>query len=196
MAKKDDKKKKGKGAVEDEPIDLAARIGGRLPEPAAPPPPPLPPQGSEEPPSGRLDGPLPPRRNADRPAVIGMDEPPPPPIPIAPDDSEEPKGPPAIPSPRTPPGPREVDLVVTPLPTVDDWHKFEIALRRMRGVALLRPEYYRHGVAKMRVTWEGPDRLAHALRAGVPGFRIRVIGEDRWTLQILVSSENEERRPG
>src|SRR2546428_13910 len=40
------------------------------------------------------------------------------------------------------------------------------------------------------------DRLAAALRVGVPGYRVRVIGEDRATLQILVSSEGDERRPG
>ena len=59
----------------------------------------------------------------------------------------------------------------------------------------LRTEYYRHGVLKVRVAYQGRDRLATALREGVPGYRVRVIGEDRATLQILVTSESEERRP-
>jgi len=103
---------------------------------------------------------------------------------------------PAIPSTRTPPGPGETDLVVTPLPTPDDWHRFELALRRVRGVGQLKTEYYRHSVLKVRVSFSGADRLAHLLRAGVPGYRVRVIGEDRKTLQILVASESDERRPG
>src|SRR5207302_9749332 len=102
----------------------------------------------------------------------------------------------AIPSPRTPPGPGEIDLVVTPLPTPDDWHRFELALRKVKGVGQLRTEYYRHGVLKVRVSYQGTDRLAAALRAGIPGYRVRVIGEDRATLQILVTSEGDERRPG
>jgi hypothetical protein len=89
-----------------------------------------------------------------------------------------------------------MDLVITPLPTLDDWHRFELALRRVRGVGQVRTEYYRHGVLKVRVSYEGTERLANALRAGVPGYRVRVIGEDRTTLQILVSTDNEERRPG
>jgi hypothetical protein len=126
---------------------------------------------------------------------IGGEEPPPPPTPIPTDTPEDVKTA-AIPSPRTPPGPGETDLVITPLPTLDDWHRFELALRKVRGVGQVRTEYYRHGVLKVRVSFEGPDRLAQALRAGVPGYRVRVIGEDRSTLQILVSTENEERRPG
>ena len=97
---------------------------------------------------------------------------------------------------RTAPGPGEIDLVVTPLPTPDDWHHFELALRKIKGVGQLRTEYYRHGVLKVRVSYQGPERLASALRAGVPGYRVRVIGEDRSTLQILVTSEADERRPG
>ena len=34
------------------------------------------------------------------------------------------------------------------------------------------------------------------LAQGVPGYRVRVIGEDRATLQILVTSEGDDRRPG
>ena len=190
MAKKD---KKDEG-----PLDLAARIGGRnAPDQRPPTPPPAEPAQPQ-----RHDGPLPPRRESTaRPAMIGMDEPAPPPLVVTPppsalsDAAEDPTGG-AIPSVRTPPAPGEIDVVVTPLPTPDDWHRFEIALRRVRGVTQLRPEYYRHGVAKMRVMWEGSERLSQALRTGVAGYRIRVIGEDRSTIQLLVSSENEERRPG
>jgi hypothetical protein len=136
---------------------------------------------SELPP--RLDGPLPPRREAR--LVDATDE--------------QPKTP-AIPSPRTAPGPGEIDLVVTPLPTPDDWHRFELALRRLpglgHGVGQVKTEYYRHGVLKMRVSYAGQDRLANILRAGIPGYRVRVIGEDRTTIQILVSGEGDERRPG
>ena len=198
---KDDKKKVP--AVE-EVVDLAARIGSRAPAEATPAPetppeaPPSSPQGLDAPLPQRLDGPLPSRRTpGERPVFIGMDEP------LArvklPSPSET-KAPPsagdAIASPRTSPGLGDIDVVVTPLPTLDDWHRFELALRRVKGVSQLRPEYYRHGVAKMRVHWEGKDRLAQVLRSGVPGYRVRVIGEDRGTIQILVSSDNEERRPG
>jgi len=202
MARKD-KDKKGK---DEAPIDLARRIGGRAPDaPAAPPaPPPAPPAPPEDMPlPGRHDGPLPPRRameprepTAQRPMTIGGDEPTPPPLRIAADAAPEPAKSTAIPSPRTPPGPGEIDVVITPLPTLDDWHRFELALRRVRGVGQVRTEYYRHGVLKVRVTYEGTERLANALRAGVPGYRVRVIGEDHATLQILVSTDNEERRPG
>ena len=169
------------------PLDLASRIGAR---PAATPVPAAPPVDDALPP--RLDGPLPSRR--DRPTVIGATEPAPPPVPAleAPDEGRP--GPP-IPSPRTPAGPGEIDIVATPLPTLDDWHRFELALRRIRGVGQLRTEYYRHGVLKVRVSYDGQERLAHALR-GIPGYRVRVIGEDRSTIQILVSSEGDERRPG
>lgn len=196
---------KDKGTGDEGVVDLAARIGSRAPaEPAAPvpqkPAPPPPAQEIDAPHPQRLDGPLPSRRASDRPALIGADEQqsqsqfkltaPASEIKGAPAASE------AIASPRSAPGPGEMDIVVTPLPTPDDWHMFELALRRVRGVSQLRPEYYRHGVAKMRVQWEGKDRLAHALRSGIPGYRVRVIGEDRGTLQILVSSDNDERRPG
>src|SRR5436190_3821212 len=195
-----DKGKGARGKADEGVVDLAARIGSRAPaEPAAPvpekpaSPPPAPPIDATLP--QRLDGPLPSRRASDRPGLIGADEqqsqsqfklttpaseikPEPPP-------SNE-----AIASPRAAPGPGEIDVVVTPLPTPDDWHRFELALRRVRGVSQLRPEYYRHGVAKMRVQWDGKDRLAQALRSGIPGYRVRIIGEDRGTIQILVSSEN------
>jgi hypothetical protein len=199
---KGDKGKSGKGKGDEAVVDLAARIGSRAPlEPApeVPSAPPAPPEADAALPQ-RLDGPLPSRRASDRPALIGADEsqsqaqfkitPPAPEIKVQPPPSD------AIASPRGAPGPGEIDVVVTPLPTPDDWHRFELALRRVRGVSQLRPEYYRHGVAKMRVQWDGKDRLAHALRSGIPGYRVRIIGEDRGTLQILVSSDNEERRPG
>jgi hypothetical protein len=191
VAKKDKKSKD-----QEAPVDLAARIGAR-PEP----PPPTPPKKqSPPPPPARIDAPLPPRRAESRAEARPTTPTPAPdpnsmewPSPIPPlDERIEP----AIPSTRTPPGPGETDLVVTPLPTPDDWHRFELALRRVRGVGQLKTEYYRHSVLKVRVSFSGADRLAHLLRAGVPGYRVRVIGEDRKTLQILVASESDERRPG
>lgn len=192
MAKKD---KKGKD--QEAPVDLAARIGAR-PEPAPPTPPA---KKAEPPPPARLDAPLPPRRTEERareerPRAITPPQDPsamewPSPIPPIDERIE-----PAIPSTRTPPGPGETDLVVTPLPTPDDWHRFELALRRVKGVGQMKTEYYRHSVLKVRVSYTGADRLAHLLRSGVPGYRVRVIGEDRKTLQILVASESDERRPG
>jgi hypothetical protein len=192
VAKKD-KKKDQEG-----PVDLAARIGAR-PEPTTPAGPR--PKKAEPPPPARLDAPLPPRRTEERtreerPRASTPAQDPnamewPSPIPPLDERIE-----PAIPSTRTPPGPGETDLVVTPLPTPDDWHRFELALRRVRGVGQLKTEYYRHSVLKVRVSYTGADRLAHLLRAGVPGYRVRVIGEDRKTLQILVASESDERRPG
>jgi hypothetical protein len=207
VAKKDKKNKKDQEA----PVDLAARIGAR-PEPPPAPPSAQPPKKVEPPQPARLDGPLPPRRAEERPrgeerpreerpreerprATSPAQDPGsmewPSPIPPIDERIE-----PAIPSTRTPPGPGETDLVVTPLPTPDDWHRFELALRRVRGVGQLKTEYYRHSVLKVRVSYSGADRLAHLLRAGVPGYRVRVIGEDRKTLQILVASESDERRPG
>jgi hypothetical protein len=192
VAKKDKKKD------QEAPVDLAARIGAR-PEPPPPTAPPA--KKAEPPPPTRLDAPLPPRRTEERtreerprPATPAQD----PgamewPSPIPPIDE---RIEPAIPSTRTPPGPGETDLVVTPLPTPDDWHRFELALRRVKGVGQLKTEYYRHSVLKVRVSYTGADRLAHLLRAGVQGYRVRVIGEDRKTLQILVASESDERRPG
>ena len=188
---KDDKKRR-----EAEVVDLSSRIGvgsdkpAKLPPPrekSPPPPPPEPPEGP------RHDAAIP---SAPKPRLV----------PAKPDREqgalirkalveESVKPQPAIPSPRGAPGPGEIDLVATPLPTPDDWHRFELALRRVPGVGTLRTEYYRHGVLKVRVAYQGRDRLATALREGVPGYRVRVIGEDRATLQILVTSESEERRP-
>lgn len=132
--------------------------------------------------------------------MIGMDEalapPPPPPPTVVPEQTAEESTSAPIPSPRTPPGPGEMDLVVTPIPTLDDWHRFELALRKVRGIGQVRTEYYRHGVLKVRVGYEGPARLAQAIRAGIPGYRVRILGEDHTTIQLLVSTENDERRPG
>ena len=186
---KNDKKKKEKG---EDVVDLSSRIGARPPGEQAPakPTPAQPP----EPPATRLDAPIP---SAPRPRLIPTREDRQQSAMIQKAMIEETSTPePAIPSPRTAPGPGETDLVVTPLPTPDDWHRFELALRKVRGVGQLRTEYYRHGVLKVRVSYQGTDRLASALRAGVPGYRVRVIGEDRATLQILVTSESDERRPG
>ena len=133
-----DKDQKGDDAV----VDLAARIGSRAPaEPTAPmperpsPPVPDPPSGDASMPQ-RLDGPLPSRRSSDRPALIGADESVSQ-FKLTPTTSEMKAEPPAgdaIASPRTAPAAGEMDIVVTPLPTPDDWHRFELALRRVRGV--------------------------------------------------------------
>jgi hypothetical protein len=189
MSKGEDKKKR----KHDDVVDLASRIGARRepentkkPEPPAPPP--------AEPPPARYDAPIPAapkprliptREDRDQGALIRK---------ALIEESEAP--PAAIPSPRGAPGPGELDLVATPLPTPDDWHRFELALRKIKGVGQLRTEYYRHGVLKVRVSYQGEGRLAAALRDGIPGYRVRVIGEDRATLQILVTSEGDDRRPG
>jgi hypothetical protein len=192
MAKEDKKKKKG----HEEIVDLASRIGARREPETAPPkkeePPPPPPPA--EPPATRFDAPIP---AAPKPRIIPSREDREQGALIRKALTEESETPPLpIPSPRAAPGPGEVDLVATPLPTPDDWHHFELALRKVKGVGQLRTEYYRHGVLKVRVSYQGTGRLAAALRAGVPGYRIRVIGEDRATLQILVTSEADDRRPG
>jgi len=192
VAKDDKKKKKGPASGHDEVVDLAARIGARQSPPEPTPPSIAPPD--ETPTPTRLDGPIP---SAPKPRLVPAKEDRAQSAMIQKalvEESQKPE--PAIPSPRAAPGPGEVDLVVTPLPTPDDWHRFELALRKVRGVGQLRTEYYRHGVLKVRVSYQGSDRLAAAPRAGVPGYRIRVIGEDRATLQILVTSEGDERRPG
>ena len=193
---KDDKKKKPESDV----VDLISRIGARgSPAPQADAPseitqlPPSPPSEDGKPArhDAPVEGPPKPRLVAEKPdrdqsALIRT----------ALNEERDNEAAPAIPSPRTAPGPGEIDLIATPLPTPDDWHRFELALRRVPGVGPLRTEYYRHGVLKVRVSFQRPDRFASVLRAGVPGYRVRVIGEDRATLQILVSAETEERRPG
>ena len=195
MGKDDKKDEKKKGWKKDEQhegvVDLSARIGARRQEPTPATPPPAP--AEPPPPQTRHDAPipseprprlLPPREDRQQRDLIQKAL-------IEEDEKTQP-----IPSPRTPPGPGEIDLVVTPLPTPDDWHRFELALRRVRGVGQLRTEYYRHGVLKVRVSYQGTERLATLLRTGVPGYRVRVIGEDRATLQVLVTSDPDERRPG
>ena len=92
---------------------------------------------------------------------------------------------PAIVSSREAPLHGEMDLVVTPLPTPDDWHHFELALRRVPGVGALRIEYYKAGILKLRLQWSGPQRFAEAV-AGVPGYRVGILGEDETTVQIRV----------
>lgn len=188
------KKVKGDDAAVATPLDLAARIGARARPVDEPVPPVAPPDAQPL----RLDGPLPPRRAESWPLLIGGDEPPAAIIPAAPAVLEEGESTrnSAIPSPRTPPGPGETDIVATPLPTLDDWHRFELALRAVRGVGQVRTEYYRHGVLKVRVAYAGSQRLAHALRDGIRGYSVRVIGEDRSTLQILVSTEAAPHRSG
>jgi hypothetical protein len=127
-----------------------------------------------------------------RPTIIGLDE-------IAPnpalevladllEDSEPPLGAsagPAIVTSREAPLHGEMDLVVTPLPTPDDWHHFELALRRVPGVGPLRTEYYRAGILKLRLQWTGVQRFAEAV-ASVPGYRVGILGEDKTTVQIRV----------
>lgn len=200
-------KKKAKRSLEIEvPVDLASRIG------AAGVPPAVPPAAPE--PVRRLDGPLEPARapRRERPAMIGLDEAPatapaarpgdrpaaagamligleesflPPPPPVA--DPDAAPVAPAIPAaPREAPTAGELDLVVTPLATPDDWHHFELALRRIPGVGALRTEYYRAGILKLRLRWSGVGRFAQAL-ATLPGYRVGVLGEDRTTLQIRVT---------
>ncbi|MGH2451172.1 MAG: hypothetical protein ACRDGE_07865 [Candidatus Limnocylindria bacterium] len=173
------------------PVDLARRIGKAAPEPPGP--------DAAEPSEPTDQVVVPPEpRPADpgdqRPRMIGVGEPE-----VAPPASLGPAAPPAgrqaFVTYREPPGPGEQDLVVTPLPTPDDWHRFELALRKVRGVGRIQPEYYRHGVLKLRLSYNGPQRLGQALRE-MPGYRVRVIGEDRRTLQILVAPETDERRPG
>jgi len=86
---------------------------------------------------------------------------------------------------REAPAAGEMDLVVMPLATPDDWHHFELALRRVPGVGALRIEYYRAGILKLRLRWSGPRRFADAV-ANVPGYRVGILGEDRSTVQIRV----------
>ena len=121
----------------------------------------------------------------DRPTMIGLDEAlsaPPPRVAIL---EDEPAAEPPLISVREAPEFGEIDLVATPLPTPDDWHHFELALRKLRGIGELRTEYYRAGVLKVRVRWSGADRFANAIR-NVPGYRVRVLGEDRNTVQVLI----------
>ena len=195
------------------PIDLASRIGmPGAPEPLAPAPETVRrvdgPIGA---PRGRplmiganepLPAPIPARQpevhnvTSGRPALIGLEEaqieavaPAAAPAPLidveVPADSRAMEYAPLVATTREAPAPGEMDLVVTPLPTPDDWHHFELALRRLPGVGPLRTEYYRAGILKLRVRWTGAERFAQAL-AKVPGYRVGILGEDRRTVQIRV----------
>lgn len=79
----------------------------------------------------------------------------------------------------------EISLVATPLPTPDDWHHFELALRKVRGVGAVRTEYYRSGVLKLRLRWSGAVRFASAI-VDLPGYRVGILGQDRSTVQVRV----------
>jgi len=129
---------------------------------------------------------------ATRPMMIGLEEiiatPAPVIAPVDLDDATKPDGAaagPAIVASREAPLTGEMDLVVTPLPTPDDWHHFELALRRVPGVGALRIEYYRAGILKLRLQWTGPQRFADAV-AAVPGYRVGILGQDPSTVQIRV----------
>jgi hypothetical protein len=201
--------------VLDGPIDLAARIGNhglRRPLPAAPEPirrvdGPIESDrsargrllqiGANEAPASPPEQPREPERwaatFAARPMMIGVEEafaklpaPVPPMIDDEPAAGEGASAGPAILTPREAPLMGEMDLVVTPLATPDDWHHFELALRRVPGVGPLRIEYYRAGILKLRLQWTGAQRFAHAV-ANVPGYRVGILGEDRSTVQIRVA---------
>jgi hypothetical protein len=202
-------KKKRKAVDLESPIDLASRIGQPAalarPEPAAPGPVrrvdgPL---ESERPSRrplmiGENEAPQPkplalveqlrPERTSaasGEPMMIGLEE-------AFAMQLPEPEPEPTAASAPLPSGPREapalgeIDLVVTPLATPDDWHHFELALRRVKGVGQLRTEYYRAGILKLRVSWSGTERFARAV-SDVPGYRIGILGEDRTTVQIRVA---------
>ena len=172
------------------PENLAARIG--MPSPSVP----VLPETVR-----RVDGPIESHRPAPaRPLVIGADEPVPPTLSVQdvpPSQpvvravrpmmigAEETVAAPIV-TVREAPTAGEMDLVVTPLATPDDWHHFELALRRLPGVGPLRTEYYRAGILKLRLRWSGPERLADAV-TGVPGYRVGILGEDRCTVQIRVA---------
>ncbi|GAC1497321.1 MAG: hypothetical protein NVS1B1_14680 [Candidatus Limnocylindrales bacterium] len=140
--------------------------------------------GLYEPPAASTPVPAPPA-NPQRPTMIGLEESLAPPRPRIAILEDEPAAEPPLLSVREAPEFGEIDLVATPLPTPDDWHHFELALRKLRGIGELRTEYYRAGVLKVRVRWSGADRFANAVRS-VPGYRVRVLGEDRNTVQVLI----------
>ena len=183
-------KRKSTAEPPDLPIDLASRIGmpTAIERSAAAAPETI----------RRVDGPIEAPRSG-RPLLIGANEPLPVVVPVAAPEpvlaaaavlEPAPERPameyaPLAATTREAPAAGEMDLVVTPLPTPDDWHHFELALRRVRGVGTLRTEYYRAGILKLRVRWSGTERFAEAL-ATVPGYRVGILGEDRSTVQIRV----------
>ncbi|MDQ6858176.1 MAG: hypothetical protein M3Z65_04180 [Chloroflexota bacterium] len=194
--------------VLDEPIDLASRIGAHglsQPQPAAPEmvrrvdgpiesersTPSLSIQiGATETPAPRPEPSRPePVRplSAAHPMIIGLDEVPGKwaPVPIATSAQGALVGP-AVVTLRDAPLVGEMDLVVTPLATPDDWHHFELALRRVQGVGTLRTEYYRAGILKLRLQWTGAQRFAEAVRH-MPDYRVGILGEDKTTVQIRVT---------
>ena len=201
------RKRKGTKEVLDVPIDLASRIGmpGAV-TPAHAAPEPIRrhdgPIESEREARGRplliganepdvalptLREPARPTATAARPMMIGLEEAlATPPVMVAEAPSEPTPAPPLVSSAREAPGTGEMDLVVTPLRTPDDWHHFELALRRVPGVGPLRIEYYRAGILKLRLQWSGRERFARAV-AHVPGYRVGILGEDRRTVQIRVA---------
>lgn len=207
------KKRKGAAETLDLPVDLASRIGmPAAPEPEALPETlrrvdgPIEASragrplmiGANEAAGAPVRAPLPTWQSgvaapADgRPAMIGLEEalavtpaPPPPAAVEAPADALAMGYAPLAPTVRDAPGAGEMDLVVTPLATPDDWHHFELALRRVRGIGPIRAQYYRAGILKVRVGWSGTDRFAQALTR-VPGYRVGILGEDRTTVQIRV----------
>lgn len=207
------KKRKGASEVLDVPFDLASRIGmpGPSSRPAQTAPEPVRRLDGPIEPDRALRGrplmiganeapprPVPirePERQgagpAGRPMMIGLTEAyAAPAAAVAPSPAVSAVREPAVAAPlvtiREAPLAGEMDLVVTPLATPDDWHHFELALRRLPGVGPLRIEYYRAGILKLRLRWSGPDRFAHAV-ANVPGYRVGILGEDRSTVQIRVT---------
>ena len=201
------KKRKGSKEVLDVPVDLAFRIG--MPgssEPAQAAPEPIRrhdgPIGSERPKRGRplmIGANEPPARplelreperratTAARPMMIGLEEALAAPLALTVEAPDEPSPiPPPVGPSRKAPGTGQMDLVVTPLATPDDWHHFELALRRVPGVGPLRIEYYRAGILKLRLEWTGAGRLAQAV-SKMPGYRVGILGQDRRTVQIRVA---------
>jgi hypothetical protein len=209
------KKRKGSSEVLDVPIDLASRIGAPATGPLTAAPDvirrvdgPIGPDRAARRPLliGANEAPA-------RPLLIGANEPPVPPIAVREPERPvavtgrptmigleearattptlvQPEPQPAVVTApvviaREAPAQGEMDLVITPLPTPDDWHHFELALRRLPGVGTLRTEYYRAGILKLRLRWSGVERLSQAV-SGVPGYRVGILGEDRSTVQIRV----------
>ena len=169
------KKRKARREIVEVPVDLASRIGGPAPGAVVVPQP-----------VQRYDGPIDlDRTPRGRPLLIGANET----AARSPliDGNEPPARPVDVCESGGPAGPTlgEMALVVTPLLTPDDWHHFELALRRVPGVGTLRTEYYRAGILKLRLRWSGAERLAEAV-AAVPGYRVGILGEDRSTVQIRV----------
>ena len=199
------KKRKGSKEVLDVPVDLASRIGMPGPEPAPAAPETIRrhdgPIESERPSRGRplmiganeapgrpLEIREPERlaTTAARPMMIGLEEAFAAPAAIVEVPDEPAPAVPLVSAAREAPATGEMDLVVTPLATPDDWHHFELALRRLPGVGPLRIEYYRAGILKLRLRWTGTGRFAQAV-AKIPGYRVGILGEDRSTVQIRVA---------